>query len=393
MSAPAAASTGGHCVGRVDDGHAPNTGAARVDRFATRLTTRSVTTTTHVSLSRVRRRDQCELADWWATTGAHGGWRPDAPVEVRVAHALKGLTSVPAVLGVGIHDAFARITRALRDGRRPPAYEELYEGMRGRLNAAARNRDVGGWLADDRRGPLLREVLLGEWPEGRPPVAIVEATQARAAGLLRRLLSHPVLADLAACGRGDILACDSLEATLVEMVGVPVRVYAAPDVAYISRARIELPDVGVPLPAGTAVIADVKSGRVGDRIEAARSQLQVYAWYAVTHLGVRYGPTGCIAARVVDLSARTPGESDVWWAFGPADVEQGRRTLERCVEGIAAQQDATGMIDRDRVSRTPTACRWCNWSVICANPELAPPAWRQYLDSAGARESGDRPGL
>jgi hypothetical protein len=334
-----------------------------------------------ISQSRARRLAGCQLADWWAVEGARDGWQPMAPPTARAAHALKQTTSIPAVLGIALHEVFRQYTTALRDGRRPPSYDHCLSVVRGRLNVAAANRDIEAWLRDPRR-PMLREVLVREWPDGRPPVGVATEVRVRAASMLRRLIGHALLRDLAACGRADIIACDALDAYLTTEL-VPdtlVRVYAAPDCVYIHRGRpLEPSEGGVPVPPGTPVIVDVKS-KLGGRHEAARTQLQVYAWYATRRLGVRPGPTGVLLGRVVDLSAATTDEEDVMWVLSPADVEAGRAHLAQAVREIVALSDGSGRLQLDRVTRSEgPGCQWCPWSLLCVGRGQAPTALLELL--------------
>lgn len=339
-----------------------------------------------VSQSRLARRATCELQDWWATAGAHGGWRPDASVERRLAWAMGRVGSLPMSLGNAVHAAHRAIVRAIRDGRRQPSWDDLWSLVRAELNKPAKNRDARRWLRDP-RGTLWREVLTREWPDGRPPVDIAEETLARAAAMLRTLLRSAHLEHLRQhTGRGDILVVDALEARFIELPGVPgvsVKLWAAPDCAYISGSPIEPSHGGVPVPAGVPVICDIKS-RVGPRIEQARAQIAFYAWVSRECLGVR-SPTGLWLGRVVDLQAATEEESDLTWVMCDRDLDIAGAALERGVRDIVAHSDASGVLDRTLVTRSEGVhCNWCSYRWLCIDREYAPAPVAEILSGEGA---------
>lgn len=318
-----------------------------------------------MSLSRARRLEQCERQDWWYTEGARGGYRRDAAPETQQAFALKKLQSLPGLVGIALHEAAAAYAAAVRDGRRPPTYDELHALVRGHLNAGCTSRDVRAWFADPQGRPMLREVLLGEWPGGRIPADVRDRTRVQVGAMLRRLLTHPMTHALHECGRGDIRVCDRLDAMSVECDDHPVQVYAAPDVVYLTGARMEVPGVPVPVPAGTPVIGDYKTGRSGGRVDAARDQLAVYAWYVQERLGLEPGPLGYVA-RVADLGAVSDDDADVCWLMGPADVARGRRLIEQSVARVVRKLDASGSVPMEATAPNPAACRWCPFTQVCA---------------------------
>lgn len=318
----------------------------------------------HVSLSRLRRRLQCERMDWWQTEGAKDGWRQTARPETRLAYALKKLTSWPGVVGDAIHQAAAVRARALRDGRRPPDYAQLLDLVRARLNAAACSRDVERFLRDPSHVVMLREVYSGEWPAGRIPADVVATTKTRVGSLLRRMLAHPVWEDIARCGRGDILVCDALDALALEVDGVPVKVYAAPDLVWVSHEPVLLPDFGVPVVPPVVSLLDWKTGRGDGRVDAARDQLALYAWWASQKLDLPAGLRGFVG-RVADLGAADTTDGDVQFVLRPEDLTRAGRQLERAIRGIAAARDPDGVVSMDDTRRNLEACRWCSFTPLC----------------------------
>jgi hypothetical protein len=251
-----------------------------------------------MSVSRARRMEACPRQEWWHTQGARGGWAPDADPGAREAWAARCATSLDAVLGQALHEAAARIARALRDGRRPPAYDALLAHVRGRLARLWRARDAAAFRHRPARDGFLLERLRG----GEVPEATVAAVRVRMPAALRRLVTHPVWDHVRACGRGDIVVVDALDALLVELAGGPVQLYCAPDLVYVSRAPLVVPDLGVPVPAGSPVLVDWKSGRAG---ADALAQLALYAYYVRERLGVPPGAFGYVG-RVGALGGADP---------------------------------------------------------------------------------------
>lgn len=322
--------------------------------------------TEHVSLSRIRRRAQCPRMDWWQTEGSRDGFRRTAPVDAQMAYALKKLTSWPAVVGDAVHQAAAVRARALRDGLRPPGYDELLALVRARLNRAALSRNTDAFLARPSDVVMLREVYFEEWPGGRIPPEVVEATRARVAALLRRMLAHPVWEDVARCAGGDVLICDSLDALLIESDGTPVKVYAAPDLVWVSREPVSVPAFGVPLLPPVITLLDWKTGRMDSRVDAARDQLALYAWWVSQKLPLPAPPLGYVG-RVADLAAATEADQDVGFVLRPHDVDRGRRLVEREVAGIVAAREPDGSVPMDATTRNLGACRWCPFTPLCVD--------------------------
>lgn len=316
-----------------------------------------------MSRSRAARLSICPRQDFWASEGSAQGWLPTSDPERREAWVRKCATTLQAVFGTAIHEAARAIAISLRGGGRPPRFEELDALVRGRLRTLWRAKDVAAFRRDPRRDGMLLDRLDGREPD----VAAVLTIQMRLESTLRRLIAHPVWSHVRLCGRGDILATDSLDAMLVELAGVLTKVYAAPDLVYLAGAPLELPVLAVPVPAGTPIIVDWKTGRGGGSVTDAIDQLGIYAWYSVTHLGIRPGPLG-IVGRVADLSS--PDGDEVGGQvvlLSDADLSRGRQLLERAVREVRAfTSSTTGRMEKER---TPTVvgahCRWCPFSQLC----------------------------
>jgi hypothetical protein len=318
----------------------------------------------HVSLSRLQRRARCERMDWWQTEGARGGYRRDASPDARMAYALKKLTSLPAVVGDALHHAAATRARRVRDGMRPPTFDALLEMVRDRLNTAVCSRNVERFLERPGDTVMLREVFFEEWPDGRIPSELVSATRTKVESLLRAMVRHPVWEDLAHCSRGDILICDSLDALEIEVNGSPVRVYAAPDLIWISHERREVPGFGVPLLPPVVTILDWKSGRPHAAEEHGRAQLAVYAWWATQKLILPVMPAAFVG-RIANLGAMTLEDHDCQFVLHSEDVHRGGRLIGNAAAAILAARGPDGTLPMDETARSPSACQWCAFTPLC----------------------------
>jgi hypothetical protein len=267
------------------------------------------------------------------------------------------LTTLPAVVGQVIHEAAATRARAVRDGLRPPSLEMDQQRAFATLNAIVRPRGRTGAV------PMLKEIAGGEWPDGRIPPAVAAATKAKVEALLAAMHDHPVWSDLAGCGRGDILVCDALEAHLLEIDGTPVDVFAAPDLVWTSRETVHVPDYGVPLLAPVLTVLDWKTGLADGRVDAAKEQLSVYAWWVQSHVGA-HADTRHVIGRVADLAA-APEARDVQLILGPADVARGRALIEDEARAITRERGPDGRVPREATAQNLRACALCAFPSIC----------------------------
>lgn len=340
-----------------------------------------------MSVSRMRRMTQCPRQEWWHTQGARGGWARDADALAREAWAARCATSLPAVLGQAVHEAAAMLARALRDGRRPPPYDALLTHVRGRLAQVWRARDAAAFRRRPARDRFLLERLRGDEVDA----TTVEAIRVRLPAVLRRLVAHPVWDHVKACGRGDVVVVDALDALLVDLPGGSVQLYCAPDLVYVSRVPLEVPDLGVPMPAGTAVLVDWKTGRAGD----ALAQLALYAYFARERLRLSPGPLGYVG-RVGDLYAvdDDPLGGQVV-VIGDAEIDRARDRVARHAAQVRAWTGRDGRLVRDRMPPVDTACRYCAFTAVCevgqtsdATSPRGPAAARAAPDAASPSTRG-----
>lgn len=320
--------------------------------------------TEHVSLSRVKRREQCARKDWWQSEGSRDGFRSDAPASARLAYALKKLTSLPGVIGEAVHHAAATRARAIRDGMRPPTFDALLTGVRDRLNAAVVSRNTERFMQRPAQTQMLREVFFSEWPDRRIPKDLIEETRTKVHALLGEMLAHPVWDDLARCGRGDILVCDALDALEIVVDEAPVRVYAAPDLLWISHERVDVPGFGVPLLPPVVTILDWKTGRSAGQEEDARQQLAVYAWWASRKLALPIVPAAFVG-RVANLGAKLVEDRDRRFVMRPDDVDRGRLFIERTAASVVAARLPDGRVPMESTAQSVEQCRWCSFTPLC----------------------------
>lgn len=310
-----------------------------------------------MSMSRAHRMETCPRQEWWHTQGARGGWTATADATVREAWACRCATSLHAVLGQAVHEAAAMIARALRDGRRPPPYEALLTHVRGQLARVWRARDAAAFRQRPTRGGFLLERLHG----GDVDEDTLATVRVRLPAVLRRLVVHPVWDHVRACGRGDIVVVDALDALLVELPGGPVQLYCAPDLVYVSRAPLEVPDLGVPVPAGAPVLVDWKTGAAGDALD----QLALYAYYARERLQLPAGPLGYVGrVGALHAAADDPVGGQIV-IIGDATIARARGLVAHRVAQIRAWTGPDGRLDRDRMPTVATACRFCPFTTLC----------------------------
>ncbi len=93
---------------------------------------------------------ECPRAYYYNHYGAWGGWRDDAPDDVRELYVMKNLCSRPAWRGIVVHDVAERALSAIARGRTWPLDEALGETearMREEVRASADGRCRAGlWL-------------------------------------------------------------------------------------------------------------------------------------------------------------------------------------------------------------------------------------------------------
>ena len=265
-------------------------------------TARALPVLLDVSLSKARKLRSCPRSVYWEVAGPR---HPDPATAARVRR-LKMLTGLEAALGIGLHEVARRIATALRDGRRPPRYEEGLAYLREQLNTLWTATREQHDHAPERDG-CLRERWYGE----TVPEETLVRVRTRLHSQYRRLYHHPAWETVRQAGRGDIVVCDALDHLPLHLDGLPAaRLYAAPDLAMIVHSRIELPNYGIPAPGPTALLIDWKTGKWDPlRRDDALDQACVYAWYVAEKLELPMGGWATSAGSPTSRRRTTPART------------------------------------------------------------------------------------
>ncbi len=150
------------------------------------------------SYSRHRLLNTCERAMYWQYWGSRGGYRTDAPAEARQAWALKGLVSVPTLIGTAVHNAARDIVSALRDRRALPVYETLLRDARTTLNKVWRwsqPNEIDRFWQWPTTYHAFHEIVY----RGQLEQSDIEHARIKVASCLRHLVASPLLDDVREC--------------------------------------------------------------------------------------------------------------------------------------------------------------------------------------------------
>jgi hypothetical protein len=187
------------------------------------------------SISRQRKLDQCPRAYFYQYYLHWNGWLHDAPAEARVAYRLGKLTSLDALLGQQVDVRARELEAAARAGEDPPGADELEARTREALRRLWACSQNGRAAFEARPGKvtMLRSHYLGQ--DTRPET---DRLNEKAGPGMQGLLATSHWRRLR--GRGD-----------EGRVAVPafahfqwdgVKVYAAPDLAYVSDGALHVVD-------------------------------------------------------------------------------------------------------------------------------------------------------
>ncbi len=211
---------------------------------------------------------ECLRAYYYNHYGSWGGWRDDAPEEVRELYVMKNLSSRPAWRGIMVHEVAERAVKALLAGRRWPlerALEEAEARMRTEAQVSAEGRYRRGvWLDwGDQRVKVngLLEHYYGEAfgeEELRQDVNTVLAC-------IRTLYRSPAFNRLVELGTDGILSVEELGSFLVDDIKVWVKL----DVCVRGRDK-------------KLVIIDWKTG-TSHRQDDIALQLGIYGLFGSQH--------------------------------------------------------------------------------------------------------------
>jgi hypothetical protein len=299
------------------------------------------------SHSRDRSLTKCARAYFWRYYGSHNGWLPDASETVRLAYALKQLTSFPMIVGTAVHTCARDCALAARQGSARPTFEAMLARVSDALNRAvigSRNRE--GFLRDPKRVVMLQDA----WYSGRGEAGLAPAL-AKARTCLRNLESAALWEELEQCRPEWVVAPDGPEAFVHE--GWPV--YAGPDLVYRPDGR-------------RVVILDWKTGDASD----AALQIPLYALYCRTVLGIPFRDEEWFG-RVINLSTG----ADTGQEITRIDL---MRAAERVRQSVGAMHALLADVDCNEpraMADFPVVeperrrmCQYCPFLALC-EPELA----------------------
>lgn len=295
------------------------------------------------SHSRDRALVECTRAYYWRFYGSHNGWVQDVDPEVRLAYALKHLTTLPMVLGTAVHECARDGALATRQRTPRPTFELMLARVSDALNRAVLgSHHRARFLRDPKRHPMVHDV----WYTGRHDGAALVQAVGKARICLRALEETAVWSDLEACRPEWLTVVDSPEAFVHE--GWPV--YAGPDVVYRPRGR-------------QVVILDWKTGDETD----VELQIPIYALYCRKALGLRFRD-GEWFGRVVNLASGADRMEEVTRLDLLRAAERIRDSV-RAMHTLLRDPERNEPLPREAFPLAPLArryaCRTCAFFGLC----------------------------
>lgn len=282
----------------------------------------------------------CARAYWFTYYGSWGGWKAEAPPEVREAWVQKKLTSRAMWTGTVVHGVAEHALRELREGRGPVAVEDA---VRGALLGARRDiegSESGAWLARPAKRVGFREHYYEEAVEPEAWAAALDEIERQ----VRALWEQRIFQRLHA---------------------VPERIR---ELEELRRFRVGDVDVYVVLDVmvddgrGGAVILDWKTGNHHESEEIA-AQLGVYGLYATQVLGLP-------AERLVAMHVNVRHASETRHSVGAPEIEHARERIRVTTAAMRAKLvDVAGNVaareDYPTLAVGDPTCRSCGFRGIC----------------------------
>ncbi len=301
------------------------------------------------SLSRDGSFRYCPRQYWWNYYGSWGGWKAEAPGEVRTAYVLKSLSNRWAWVGSLVHSAIEGLLRQAQaagaDGLL--AFERPAIGVDRELDALSErmrrewseSRDGEYWRNPKRHVGLIEH----EYREAVPPEEW-QAMHQRARAALRAFLESDAYQRIRRSSPTRWLPIEQLDS--FDFEGTPVWV--------VLDFALERPDGGID-------IYDWKTGEV--KPESDRTQLAIYAQYL--HSARQIEPTH-VSTHLVYLG-QTAREFD--FRVGEAELKEARGVMRASIAAMrtrlrdperngAAREDFPLTDDLER-------CRVCAFRRLC----------------------------
>lgn len=282
----------------------------------------------------------CLRAYWFAYYGSWGGWKAEAPAEVRDAWVQKKLTSRAMWTGTVVHGVAEHALRELREGRGPVPLEDAVRAALAGARRDIEGSESGAWLARPAKRVGFREHYYDEAVEP-------EAWSAALAEIERQVR---VLWE---------------QRTFRRLHEVPGRIR---ELEELRRFRVGDVDVYVVLDVmvddgrGGAVILDWKTGSHHESEEIA-AQLGVYGLYATEVLGL---PAEGLVAMHVNVRHGTETRHPV----GEAEIAMARERIRTTTAAMRARLvDVAGNVaareDYPVLPEGDPTCRSCGFRGIC----------------------------
>ena len=292
------------------------------------------------SISRQRKLDQCPRAYFYTYYLGWNGWLDDAPTETRVAYRLGKLTSLDALLGQQIDERARELETAARSGAVLPEADELETRTREALRQLWTRSRSGraAFEARPNKVTMLRSLYMDQ--DTQPET---DRLNQKAGPSMQGLLATSHWERLRACG-------DAGAVEVPDFASFPhdgVRVFAAPDLAYVGGGALH--------------VIDWKTGRADD---TNPMQVLLQMWWApetypeLEGLEIR-GYLEYVAAGTTQPVEAAPDFRDQAAETVRAGIAQMRALLADPERNIPLEMAA---FER----REGGLCRSCNFYPVCA---------------------------
>lgn len=283
----------------------------------------------------------CRRKYFYHYYGSWGGFRPDAPPDLRRLYILKQLASRQMWAGRTVHDAIEMALNAFADGRDipiEPFIRDVVERMRGEW----RGSNTGRYRDEPKTLALFEHEYHVDLPR--------EAWQAMSRNVeacLRNFFRLPLLARIRATAPEHW----SIEhwSKVFEFEGTSM--WIAPDFGFWTEE-------------GRLALIDWKTG--GKNGDGAAFQLGCYALYAAELLGV---PPAKVD--LLEVNLREPEVTGHRWDDERLDAirEQLRLSIRSMKAYLADPDENVARVEDFERTEELRICRWCNFRAVC-RPEM-----------------------
>jgi hypothetical protein len=293
------------------------------------------------SYTRDRTLAECERRYFYQYYAAYGGWRPDAPVESRLAYELKQLMTLDMVLGREVHARAREIALAIQLHHEPPCLAIIRERTRRALNAVYRESCVS---AADRAGARRRGVLREIYYGGGVEPEKIARIRTKMEQCLSALVGSSVWDEVRQCSPADIRLIDTPSTFRLAEVDA----YAVPDLLYRCNC--------------VWTIVDWKTGSTAD----VTRQLALYALFIRQMLRLPNDASQLVVKVVVLSEGRdevvpiTSEDLEAVASWAKESVGRMRHLLVDIDANVPAPRESFAM-----TSRWPL-CQRCNYLRCCA---------------------------